>query len=84
MGFGCDDTLADLKKIKCSSCGIAGGRISQVTQRMQYSDELPDPFGEMDLVATLPPSKPVTGFVGIALFVVLALLLLAARSVVGV
>ena len=48
------------------------------------SDELPDPFGETDLTATLPPSKPVTGFVGIALFVVLALLLLAARSVVGV
>jgi hypothetical protein len=46
-------------------------------------DQLPDPFGEPDLMATLPPSKPVTGFVGIALFVVLALLLLAARSVVG-
>ena len=47
------------------------------------SEELPDPFGEPDLMATLPPSKPVAGFVGIALFVALALLLLAARSVVG-
>jgi hypothetical protein len=47
------------------------------------SDELPDPFGEPDLMATLPPPKPMTGFVGIALFVVLALLLLAARSLVG-
>ena len=47
------------------------------------SDELPDPFGETDLMATLPPSKPVTGFVGIGLFVVVALLLLAARSVLG-
>ena len=46
-------------------------------------DELPDPFGEPHLIATLPPSKPVTGFMGIALFVAVALLLLAARSVVG-
>jgi len=46
-------------------------------------DELPDPFGEPDVVATLPPSKPVTGFAGIVLFVVVALLLLAARSLIG-
>jgi hypothetical protein len=47
------------------------------------SDELPDPFGEPDVVATLPPPKPVTGFAGIALFVVVAVLLLAARSLIG-
>jgi hypothetical protein len=46
-------------------------------------DRLPDPFGEPDVVATLPPSKPVTGLAGIVLFVVVALLLLAARSFVG-
>jgi hypothetical protein len=47
------------------------------------SDELPDPFGEPHLMATLPPSKPVRGVVAIAVFVVVALLLLAARSFVG-
>jgi hypothetical protein len=46
-------------------------------------DRLPDPFGEPDVEATLPPSKPVAGFVGVAVFVALALLLLAARSLVG-
>lgn len=46
-------------------------------------DELPDPFGEPHLTATLPPSKPLLGFAGIALFVVLALGLLAARFIIG-
>jgi hypothetical protein len=46
-------------------------------------EELPDPFGEPDVVATLPPSKTVMGFAAIALFIALALLLLAARSLVG-
>jgi hypothetical protein len=46
-------------------------------------DELTDPFGEPDVVATLPPSKPAMGFAGIVLFVVVALLLLAARSLIG-
>ena len=46
-------------------------------------EELPDPFGEPDVVASLPPSKTVTGFAAIALFIALALVLLAARSFVG-
>jgi hypothetical protein len=46
-------------------------------------DRLPDPLGEPDVVATLPPSKAATGFAGIVLFVVVALLLLAARSLIG-
>jgi len=46
-------------------------------------DRLPDPFGEPDVMATLPPSKPVTGVAGIALFVTVALLLLAARGLIG-
>lgn len=59
------------------------GRFQSLARGAVASDELPDPFGETDLMATLPPSKPVTGFVGIGLFVVVALLLLAARSVLG-
>ena len=58
-------------------------RFQSLARDAVASDELPDPFGEPDVVATLQPSKPVTGFVGIALFVVLALLLLAVRSLVG-
>jgi hypothetical protein len=47
------------------------------------NDQLPDPFGEPHLMATLGPSKPLAGFAGITLFVVLALGLLAARLVAG-
>ncbi len=55
----------------------------QSPARDAASDELSDPFGEPDVVATLPPSKLVTGVAGIVLFVAVALLLLAARGVVG-
>jgi hypothetical protein len=58
-------------------------RFQSLARDAVASDELPDPFGETDLTATLPPSKPVTGFVGIALFVAVALLLLVARSLTG-
>jgi hypothetical protein len=58
-------------------------RFQTLARGVVASDELPDPFGETDLIATLPSSKPVTGFAGIALFVVVALLLLAARIVLG-
>lgn len=45
--------------------------------------ELPDPFGEPNVLATLPPAKPVLGVAGIVLFVAIALLLLAARGVIA-
>jgi hypothetical protein len=47
------------------------------------NDQLPDPFGEPHLVATLPQARTVTGFAGIVLFVAVAVLLLAARGVLG-
>ena len=57
--------------------------ISSLARAGVANDELPDPFGESHMMATLPPAKPVIGVVGVALFVVLALLLLAARNLVG-
>jgi hypothetical protein len=47
------------------------------------NDQLPDPFGEPHLIATLPQARPATGFAGVALFVALAILLLAARGLIG-
>ncbi|MGA7806884.1 hypothetical protein [Bradyrhizobium sp.] len=46
-------------------------------------DQLSDPFGEPHLIATLPQASRVTGFAGIALFVAVAVLLLAARGMIG-
>ncbi len=46
-------------------------------------DELPDPFGETQLVASLPPSRPIATYACIALFVAMAAVLLALRGVVG-
>ncbi|MBV9564070.1 MAG: hypothetical protein JOY90_27035 [Bradyrhizobium sp.] len=52
-------------------------------ERAAARDELPDPFGEAHLDATLPPAEPVLGVAGVAVFVVAAIALLAARSVLG-
>jgi hypothetical protein len=52
-------------------------------ERAAAHNELPDPFGEAHLDATLPPAEPALGVVGVAVFVVAAILLLAARSVLG-
>ena len=46
-------------------------------------EELPDPFGEPHLAATLPPSSPMLGLKGAALLVALALLLLVIRGLIG-
>lgn len=46
-------------------------------------DELPDPFGESHLVATLPPSNSALGLKGAALLIALAILLLVVRGLVG-
>jgi hypothetical protein len=46
-------------------------------------DELPDPFGEPHLVATLPPSSSALGLKGAALLVALAILLLVVRGLFG-
>jgi hypothetical protein len=58
-------------------------RFQSVARDAVANEELPDPFGEPDVIATLPPSKSVMGIAGIALFVAVALLLLAARSLIG-
>jgi len=46
-------------------------------------EQLPDPFGDTRLVATLPPARPVATVACVALFIALALVLLAVRGVVG-
>ena len=46
-------------------------------------DELPDPFGEPHLVATLPPSSSALGLKGAALLIALAVLLLVVRGLFG-
>jgi len=46
-------------------------------------DQLPDPFGESHLVATLPPSNAALGLKGAALLIALAILLLVVRGLIG-
>ncbi|HTO59742.1 MAG TPA: hypothetical protein VMM15_00660 [Bradyrhizobium sp.] len=46
-------------------------------------DELSDPFGESQLVATLTPSNSALGLKGAALLIALAILLLVVRGLIG-
>lgn len=55
----------------------------QSAKNVLAENELPDPFGEPNVLATLPPAKPVIGIAGTVLFVTIAILLLAARGSIG-
>jgi hypothetical protein len=61
----------------------AARRHPLLDERAVAYDGLPDPFGEAHLDATLPPAQPVLGVAGVAVFVVAAIVLIAARSVLG-
>ena len=69
-----------------ASCGavphIFPGR-NNPTRVFVAQDELPDPFGESHLVATLPSSNSALGLKGAALLIALAILLLVVRGLVG-
>ena len=55
----------------------------RAVENIRANDELPDPFGETHLLASLPPAQPVGGVAGVAPFIAIAVLLLAVRGVIG-
>jgi hypothetical protein len=57
--------------------------VKQSDESFVAQDELPDPFGEPHLVATLPPSSSALGLKGAALLIALAVLLLVVRGLFG-
>jgi len=65
------------------------GRVPHISRPQQSGesfvaqDELSDPFGESQLVATLTPSNSALGLKGAALLIALAILLLVVRGLIG-
>src|SRR5271154_5156183 len=76
--------ISQAPPLECNSCPLLPDapdrtfvRVKQSIARVAVGNiELPDPFGESHMTATLPPSKSVIGVAGVVLFVSIALLLL--------